>query len=723
MSYSEREPSILLCEERMFDRVAKNKFKGSWSTYVTIPTVAYKYDVQTNSLDTDFVSEAVCALKDYYVSQGVQDIVNRIKDDLALSPSLIKAIIKNDDQMKSELEEDNNGRRSISSHKFVVFFDMVGRKFLPIVLSDEQYNNLKTECEDRSHFQHSIGDSKAYKLYSLSIPGMNNGIPLQPNEADISDLLHQKARKIRRKDASWSITFSGVSEYVDIVSSVYFDKNNIVDFSGQNPFFEGRASWLCDDVNLVLSSGHNTGLITQIQKMKDSIDLTGNSSGEKKNSLWVDCEEYVDSLYGKDRLLFPELKENLIRTIVKYTELVHLYKSEENSDIQRLEEAKKNYYVAVYTLIEKIFEHSFTLNYNESAIQQYQHFIDDIDSDGFCLFDYQRLAKEAGFDSELIPEDIRIYKENLRFMVDNQSNDCKGDIYSIIFLNLLEAHFSTRHPINSLSEKYVSLFELIEQSRKLRNPSKHGGKDEIKWNNFDLQRFALDLYDALVMNPINGTVNTNKFIEYENLDEEYQEISHEVDQGLAQYSFICNSPDAYNLAMVAVRAFLIHDAEYFSKASNLIQEILKQFTYILTGRNIIDPKVLDKYFEGELTSELVYQKAQEVLNQYDATYTIENQHYNVVDFKKVFTAKMSTGNLLMYFILAANAKNTLVFRDWLSKNHSAINAIQTVLQKREHNKATNFQDEEKEIEKIHHIILTFCDNTLQYIDNYRGEFE
>ena len=28
MSYSEREPSILLCEERMFDRVAKNKFKG-----------------------------------------------------------------------------------------------------------------------------------------------------------------------------------------------------------------------------------------------------------------------------------------------------------------------------------------------------------------------------------------------------------------------------------------------------------------------------------------------------------------------------------------------------------------------------------------------------------------------------------------------------------------------------------------------------------------------
>ena len=240
---------------------------------------------------------------------------------------------------------------------------------------------------------------------------------------------------------------------------------------------------------------------------------------------------------------------------------------------------------------------------------------------------------------------------------------------------------------------------------------------------FDLQRFALDLYDALVMNPINGTVNTNKFIEYENLDEEYQEISHEVDQGLAQYSFICNSPDAYNLAMVAVRAFLIHDAEYFSKASNLIQEILKQFTYILTGRNIIDPKVLDKYFEGELTSELVYQKAQEVLNQYDATYTIENQHYNVIDFKKVFTAKMSTGNLLMYFILAANAKNTLVFRDWLSKNHSAINAIQTVLQKREHNKATNFQDEEKEIEKIHHIILTFCDNTLQYIDNYRGEFE
>lgn len=36
MSYSEREPSILLCEERMFDRVAKNKFKGSWSTYVTL---------------------------------------------------------------------------------------------------------------------------------------------------------------------------------------------------------------------------------------------------------------------------------------------------------------------------------------------------------------------------------------------------------------------------------------------------------------------------------------------------------------------------------------------------------------------------------------------------------------------------------------------------------------------------------------------------------------
>lgn len=723
MSYSEREPTILLCEEKMFARVAKNKFKGSWSTYVRIPTVAYKYDVQTNSLDIDFISEAVCALRDYYVSCGEQDIVGKIEKDLALSSPLIKAIIKNDDQMKSVLEEDNFRRRSISAHKFVVFFDLVGRKFLPIVLSDDQYNNLKIECEDPSRFQHSIGNSKVYKLYSLSIPGMNNGIPLQPKEADISDLLHQKARKIKRKDASWSITFSGVSEYIDIVSSVYFDKNNIVDFSGQNPFFEGRASWLCDDVNAVLSSGHNAGLETQIQKMKDSVDLTGNSSGEKENSLWVNCEEYVDSLYGKDSLMFPELKENLIRTIVKYTELVHLYKNEENNDIQRLEEAKKNYYVAVYTLIEKIFEHSFILNYDESTTWNYQHFIDGIDSDGFCLFDYRRLAKEAGFDSELIPENVRIYKENLRFMVNNQSNDCKWDIYSIIFLNLLEAHFSSRHPINSLSEKYVSLFDLIEQSRKLRNPSKHDDKNELKWNNFDLQKFALDLYNTLVMNPINGTVNTNKFIDYENLDEEYQKIGHAADNNLAQYTSLSNSPDAYNLAMVAVRAFLIHDAEYFSKTSNLIHEILKQFTYVLTGRNIIDSKVLAKYFDGEPTSELVYQKAQEVLYQYDASYTIENQHYNVGDFRKEFTAKMSTGNLLLYFILAANSKKPLIFKEWLSENHSSINAIQTVLQKREHNKAANFQEEEKEIEKIHHGILKFCDNTLQYINNYRGEFE
>ena len=339
------------------------------------------------------------------------------------------------------------------------------------------------------------------------------------------------------------------------------------------------------------------------------------------------------------------------------------------------------------------------------------------------MFDYQTLAKEVGFDSELIPKDIRIYKENLRFMVDNQSNDCKGDIYSIIFLNLLEAHFSSRHPINVLPEKCVSLFELIEQSRKLRNPSKHGSKNEIKWNNFDLQRFAIDLYNTLVMEPINGTVNTNKFIDYENLDEEYQEIGYAVDHDIAQYSFLSNNPDVYNLAIVAVRAFLLHDAEYFSKTSNLIHEMLKQFTYVLTGRNIIDPNILEKYFDGELTSELVYQKVQDVLYQYNTSYTIENHHYNIGDFRKEFMAQMSTGNLLMYFILAANIKNPLIFRDWLSKNYNVINAIQTVLQKREHNKAANFQDEAKDIEKIHQAILIFCENTLQYIENYKGEFE
>ena len=712
MSYSAFEQNTLLVDSRVFDRAARNKFKNSYTTYVAVPALAYRYEVKTDTLENDFISRSVCALNDYYKVSSQNDIVSLISKDLGLSKTLVKAIIANHELLKSEIEaaDDNS---AISTNRFMVFYDLISRSFMPLVLPCDKYEEYKDDTEDRSHYRRSIGDSKLYRIQTLSVPGMYSGVPYQPNESDVASVLHDKAPKIKRKNALWSISYTGVSEYVDIVTSVYYDKNNVVDYCVEHPFFPGRAGWLAQDIEI--AARNNTSLSEQLRKMRDSVDLDTTQDGVRKNGLWLDCEEYVEQLFGKDKIvLFPELKSALIQEIVNYTKLVHLYKNERSMNQARFEESKKDYFVAVFSLMEKMFAHSFLINFDNTKISQYREILSNIETDSYCLYDYRKMAEEIGFDKEYIPDRIKIYISTISFLINNQSSN--ADVHSILFANLIEAKASEDHPFYQLADQYTTLFDFVEQARTLRNPSKHGSKDEIIWNNYDLQKFVINLFETLVMKTERDQLDSNKFIDYADMDEEYQAIDKMADSHLTEYEHIWRNQDAYNYAMALERSLLSEDAEYYSKASNLLQEVLKQFAYQITEKNAIESRVLNRYLPADFTSESVVISANAVLAQYETKSRLENNEYNVDGFKKSFIAQLTTGNLLIYLIFATDYYKTEVFKELLSRVPDMIQLVQNVLNNRRHNAQADFKNNRKEIKGDHEQILSISNSILDLLE-------
>jgi len=712
MSYNTFEQNTLLVDSRVFDRAAKNKFKNSYTTYVAVPALAYRYEVKTDSLENDFISQSVCALNDYYKASSANDIVGLISKDLGLSKTLVKAIITNDDLLKSEIEATND-KSSVSTHRFMVFYDLISRKFMPLVLPCEKFEEYKDDSDDRTHYRRSIGDSKSYRIQTLSMPGMYNGIPYQPNESDVASVLHEKAPRIKRKNALWSISYTGVSEFVDIVTSVYYDKNNVVDYCVEHPFFPGRAGWLAPDIDLV--ARQNGALSDQLQRMRDSVDLNAPQDGVRKNGLWIDCEEYVEQLFGKDKIsLFPELKTALIQEIVNYTKLVHLYKNERSMSQIRFEESKKDYFVSVFSLMEKVFAHSLIINFDNTKINTYRELLRNIEADSYCLYDYRKMAEEVGFDKDCIPDRIKIYKSTISFIINNQSSN--ADVHSILFANLIEAKASEDHPFYQIADQYTMLFDFVEQARTLRNPSKHGSKDEIIWNNYDLQKFVVNLFEALVMNTERDQLDSNKFIDYADLDEEYQAIDNMADSHLTGYESIWKNQDAYNFAMALERSLLSEDTEYYAKASNLLQEVLKQFTYQITGKNAIEAKVLSRYLSDGYTSETVVMSANDVLAQYETRCSLENNEYNVSGFRKNFIAQLTTGNLLIYLIFATDYYKPEVFKELLKRVPKMVELVQNVLSNRLHNAQADFKGKGPEIKKDHEEIIGTCNNILELLE-------
>lgn len=715
MNYNQFDHDLLLADfgrDGVFERAARSKFAKSSCVYVSIPAIAYRFEAAINDSDEDFIYRAIHDLNAYYVSKGKPYNYDEISKDLGLGRDLVKVIIKRDSQTIPD--EENAETRRISNKSFVVLYDLISRKLMPLFLPVDKYEKYKEFCEDKRHFRISTGDSKLYYIHNLYERGMHNDVPVQPEYREVEFLLREHYYR-RKRNVPLSVLFSGNSEYVDVVSALYYDKNNAADYSAAHPFYKGYAGWIVEDVKMVCKKDTETAkrLSEQLNRMKESVDLSIKSH-KIKDTLLDECERYVDSVYGKKELsVYPELRAALAESIACYTRRAHAHKEREVMANDRLENANKEYYVAVYTLLEKCIKESFLKNFEQQHLDDYKKYLMQMQTESYCLYDYRKLASEIGFASNAIWDTVRIYEKRLRYLIDRQSGDT-DDIDVLLFANLLEAHFSPKHPFHKLARKNNMFFSLMGQARALRNSAKHGTQNAMRWNHFDLQFFALDVFDTLVMPPQNKKLDINKYLDYEGVDEEYQQVDEQAKGNLSPYRRIQNNHDVYNYALTLERSRIMPGSEYFSNAYNILAEVMKQFVYWITDKNEIDKAVLERYLPQEKNKDSVAESVNGILKRYNYPDVVERR-YKYGSFNREFTVNMTTGNLLLYLIMVTDYYRPVLLRRLLSENEEFVSLAERIFELRGHNETS--KKNEDEIEKIHKKVLTLCETLLDYIES------
>lgn len=716
----------LLVDADVFIRAKKKRFKGSRIVYVAVPVVAYRYEVKTNSYQNDFLSDAVCKLRDYYLKKGDRDFINTIHEDLGLSTTLVKSIIKDDEQAQSVAEGDHGQHRIIRTTSFVVLYDEISHQFLPNVMESDDYESKKDACDDLSKYHTSIGDSAKYFIHKLNLPRGMSTYPLTPSNEDVSTLLRQRvfANK-KQQNELFSILFTGVCEERFLITALYYDKSNAIEYCAENPFQSGRAPWVIADVTYYLEKQYPCAikLSESMKKMKDSVDKTANSNPERQNSLWQSCDEYLTMIYGNDVLgNQPELKNKLVSALEKYTKMIHFCQSDDSEgSLLKLEESRREYYVSVQNLIEIVLSHAFTKNYNTAQRKDYHAYLEQVEIGSYCIYDYRKLAREIGFNEDDISKSVKLRKADVYYTFNNLSE--RADIHVHVFGCMIEALFNENHPFWRVSKAYPDFFEFLSELESLRNPSKHGNSDEVAWNSLDFQKFAFTLFDLIVAQPEGKAIDFNKFVNHEGIEEDYQMIDSMAQNSMQEYPHLWNNPDAYNRALALEKAFVAQSGEYYSKACNLIDEVIKQLVISVSDHtNEIDREFLDEIFQGDYTKDKIAEKAEEVLHQYGCDYHFANR-YNAGNFEKAsYSAKLSPGNRVFYFILIADHKRPEFLRKFLSENLRFFASFEQITDPesgRGHSNLTDFAT--TDITSLHNEVLKDCENIARYIEEYEED--
>ena len=100
----------------LFSNVDKKKNNRSRATYVSIPVAVYGFEMYTSKVEEDFLTNSIIELYEYYNSCLCPNSIERVKDDLNLSASFVKLVIKN---YLESIEEDNDDRASRPEKKIV----------------------------------------------------------------------------------------------------------------------------------------------------------------------------------------------------------------------------------------------------------------------------------------------------------------------------------------------------------------------------------------------------------------------------------------------------------------------------------------------------------------------------------------------------------------------------------------------------------------------------
>lgn len=214
---------------------------------------------------------------------------DKIAKRLCLREELVKAIFTESD---SKMQKDSSAAKPILLDRIYVYYDILGKRFLPGFLSEEKERqftpfskNAKTEESQLLFVRSSISDSNEVQVIMPVF--VRNGLePSSPDLKEIQkvmgDMLQEngsgsveKPDNDSKKETDGSsrsyfdLEYTGIKKEVSIIVPCYTLPTIVSDFNCENPILRVSDSVFCQEIHDLAKLPDNKLLASKIKKMID----------------------------------------------------------------------------------------------------------------------------------------------------------------------------------------------------------------------------------------------------------------------------------------------------------------------------------------------------------------------------------------------------------------------------------------------------------------------
>lgn len=697
--------------------------------YIMIPAIAYQVCLTKSNAPDNIVIRTVVDLTKYYEHSGIEfgKTLDIVAEKTKLSRPLVKAIMKRyNSTLDKESNEENDG---LTQEFYYALYDPIMKRCFPDLIPKEEYEyntyfeetrptyiDLNREWRIFS-FKLSMSDSRHYNCNVLNYKFENKDIPNDPKS-------FYNARIINRylRDPKSKLEYLGISETVGLICPCFISTIDLSKIHVMSPAGKGTMDHLMESIKTGIEKfpDLNPELIDCVREMD-----------EKRKSLLDKAETFIDAAgESKKRVLinFPGLNQ-YSEVLNKAAEVEAFHKSyiaaldsEYSADLTNLNGVRRDFVVASYSLLEKIFAISIVKNYPHEKVKQMEALAEPLKRQRNNASYFAGIAEQIGLDDTDMTVDffqspegkVKIKTLNAILSESFTGGKFPESLPELVVAHFIQAAASEKHPFRIAIMKCPGLLRTVKLFLRKRNTAKH---DNAVHELDALVMERRDINEMLVLAESMIDVLLTPRASFSELDRNKKDLDNrqnaliKASEEIKKYSVLSDErePTVYEAAKNVCFQFHYKGPEYFAACEKLLSVLFN-----LLIREFTLPSQLQLaagWFEGKSIDE-VDVKIHDLFDKYSCDYESDDKpntskiHALIHNPFKVTLMTLKCKLYLVFVVLHMEKPDFL--RKLLQQTPSLPKIVDTVCVSRGHNKSTDFSVSPDGYQAFHTEFLEIC---------------
>lgn len=589
--------------------------KAQNKEYIMIPAIAYQVCLTKSNVPDNIITRTVVDLAKYYKRNGFEygKTLDIIAERTKLERSLVKAILKRYiNTLDAESNEENDG---LIQEFYYALYDPIMKRCFPDLIPKEEYDQntyfeeTKPAYIDLSRelgifsFTLSISDSRRYRCNVLNYNLNSKDIPNDPKNLYNARIINRYLRDPKSK-----LEYTGVSETVGLICPCFISMVDLSKIHVMSPMGKGTMDHLLESIKtgIKVFPDLNTELSACVQEMDKA-----------RKSLLDKTETFIEAAdESKKRVLinfpginqYPDVLSRTAEVEAIHKSYINALDSEKIANLSNLNKMGRDFVVAFYTLLEKIFAISVVKNYPHEKVKQMEVLAAPLKGHRSNDASYfAGIAEQIGLDDTDMTVDffqspegkVKIKTLNAILSASFTGGKFPESLPELVVAHFIQAAAFENHPFRMAIMKCPRLLRTVKLFLQKRNAAKHGNAIQ------EVDAFVMkrrDINEMLVLAESMIDVLLVPRASFSELNRNEADINNrqnaliKATEELKNYSALSDEREVtvYETAKNACYRFHYKDPEYISECSNLLSMLM----VLLDEMNLAHP---EQYFADLLS--------------------------------------------------------------------------------------------------------------------------